>query len=136
MEPRKKQTKPATAVPKDFLKTVSALFNEQFEKTRGEALFTSQADLYMDEVIACVSLTKPGNVRAVSIYLSLDLPKNLANNAEKVSDKLKSMVDIAASWFNESFSEKTSFEELVDKVTEYEAKWQELVWEKEKFFVK
>lgn len=138
MEPRKPQKRAATNLPADFIRSVVELFNDQFKAERGQAEFLVLGALYMDEVLLCVSLTEPKALRAATIYVSMDLPKSVAENPEKVTEKLQKMVDVAASWLAQTYQESKGkgLEPVLDAMSEMPNKWQDFAWEGEKLFVK
>ncbi len=136
LESRKKQAKKPTPLPKDFIGSLADLFNQQFEKLRKDAEFLVYADLFLDEVVLCVSLTNPKSLRAGSFYLSADLPKQVADNPEKVTEKLKSMIDLAASWFAQSLAGGDGLESVLDAIDELKPGWEPLSWEGETVFVR
>lgn len=133
---RKKQTKKPTQLPKDFLLSVGKLFNEQFKKERRDAEFLIYGDLYMNEVLFCASLTHPKSLAAASFYLSMDLTKDVSEKPELVTEKLKVMVDIAASWFAQSFGSGGGLEAVLNALKDSPVTWEEFTWEKETLFVK
>jgi len=138
LEPRKKQSKKATNIPKDFIKTVTELFNKQFKKERGASEFLVYGNLYMDEILFCVSLTNAKSLRACSFYSSMDLGKDMSEKPELVTEKLKIMVDVIASWFSQSFQEgkEKGLDAVLAAIAEMEATWQSVDWENNKVFVK
>jgi hypothetical protein len=140
MEPRKKHSQKATDLPKDFIKAVANLFNKQFLKERDDAEFWVYGKLYMNEVLVCVSLSHQKSLRACSFYLSMDLDPAVSAQPEQVTDKIKSMVDVAASWFSQSFSEakgkQKGLDVILDAMAEMEAEWQATKWDNQDLFVK
>ena len=83
-------------MPKEFLHSVGSLFGKQFKNQLHGSTFLVFADLYPSEVVLCISLTHPKSLRAASMHLSSDLPKNAAKTPERVTETLKGMVDVAA----------------------------------------
>lgn len=134
--PRKKQTKKPSSLPKDFLKTVATLFQKQFKKSLAGSDFLVYGDLYPDEIIFCVSLVHPKSLRAVSLHISRDLPKNIGENPEKVTEELKSMVDLAASWFAQCFEKGEGLETVLEEISELNPAWEALEWDSQKLHVK
>ncbi len=132
---RKRQTKIPMALPKDFLQTVGNLFKKQFKKQVGEAAFLVYGDLYTDEVIFCASLAHPKSLRAASLHISTDLV-DAAEHPEKVTEKLKSMVDVAASWFSQCLQGGGGLEAAIAEIAQMSPNWQEFAWEGQSFFVK
>lgn len=132
---RKKQTKRPTLLPKEFLRTVSGLFDEQFGPKAEGASFLVFGDLYQDEVVLCVSLSHPQNLQAASMHLSSDLPKKVAENPEKVTEFLKSMVDVAASWYSQCFQSGSGLPAVLTEMGAPGREWQEFEWEGEKLHV-
>ena len=98
---RKRHTKTPSNLPKDFLKTVADLFGEQFKGKLKGSSFLVYGDLHGDEVVLCISLSHPKTLRAASMHISSDLPKDVGEKPEKVTEQLKGMVDVAASWFSQ-----------------------------------
>ncbi len=137
MEPRKKQDQPANKLPADFIKDVAKLFNEQFEKLKGEASFSVHGSLYPDEVLFCVTMMKVGVLRSVSCYASMDLPKNIAKDPKQLTENLRSMVDLIASWFQQCFDESDleGIEAIHQAMEELDEVWEAVEWEKKKVFV-
>lgn len=133
---RKKQTKKPTSLPKEFLKTVSDLFQKQFKSKLAGSTFLVYGDLYPDEVVLAVSLSHPKSLAAASMHISNSIAKNVAENPEKVTEQLKSMVDVAASWFSQCFSEGAGVEAVLKELQDASSEWQEFEWEGQQLFVK
>lgn len=134
---RKKQTKKPTSLPKEFLRTVSDLFEKQFKSKLGGSTFLVYGDLYPDEVVLAVSLSHPKSLAAASMHISNSLAKNVAENPEKVTEQLKSMVDVAASWFSQCFEGgKAGVEAVLAELQDANTEWQEFEWEGQQLFVK
>jgi len=133
---RIRQTKKPTTLPKEFLKTVSDLFQKQFKSKLGGATFLVYGNLYSNEVVLCVSLSHSKTLKAASMHISNSLAKNLAENPEKVTEQLKSMVDVAASWFSQCFSEGAGLEAVLKEMADASTEWQEFEWEEQQLFVK
>lgn len=133
---RKKQTKKPSPLPKDFLRTVGALLEKQFADQLSGSAFLVFGDLYPSEVVLGVSLCHPKSLAAASLHVSSDLPKNMGESPEKVTERLKGMVDVAASWFFQCLQGggglQAALAEMADSVTE----WQEIEWEGAPLFVK
>lgn len=133
---RNQQTKKPGTLPKEFLDTVSKLFQEQFKKESAGATFLTYGALYPNEVILCVSLTDPKTLAAASMHLSSDLPKDVSENPEKVTEKLQVMVDMAASWFAQCFQGGKGLDAVLEEMRELDPSWQEVDWEGSTVFVK
>lgn len=134
---RKKQTRKPTSLPKEFMKTVSDLFQKQFKSKLSGSTFLVYGDLYPDEVVLCVSLSHPKSLPAASMHISNSIAKNVAENPEKVTEQLKSMVDVAASWFSQCFGDgKTGVEAALEELKDANTEWQEFEWEGQQLFVK
>jgi hypothetical protein len=133
---RKKHSKKPGSLPKDFLLTVAKLFQDQFKKELSGASFLAYGDLYPDEVVLCISLSHPKQLQSASMHVSTDLPKSVAENPEKVTEKLQVMVDVAASWFAQCFQAGKGLETVLHELREMDPAWQEFEWEKETLFVK
>ena len=131
---RKKQKSKPSALPKEFLKTVESLFQKQFKKHLDGAAFLVFADLYPNEVILCISLAHPKSLRSVSVYISKDL-KNATDSPEKVTEKLKSMVDLAASWFAQCFEKGDGLETVLAEMEDLSGAWESLEWDGDALFV-
>ncbi len=133
---RKKQTKKPTSLPKDFLNTVSGLFQKQFKKIVDGATFLVYGSLYPDEAVLAVSLTHPKMLSAGSLHVSADLPKGVAEDPAKVTEKLKGMVDVAASWFSQCFQSRNGLEAVLGEMADADASWQGIEWEGANLYVK
>ncbi len=133
---RKRHGKAPSSLPKDFLNTVSALFQKQFAKNLAGASFLVYGNLFSDEAILCVSLSHPRSLPAASMHISTDLPENMGENPEKVTERLKSMVDVAASWFAQCFEAGKGLEAVLDELKEASPAWQKFDWEGLTLFVK
>ena len=133
---RKRQTKKPTSLPKDFLNTVSVLFHKQFAKNLAGSSFLIFGDLFSDEAVFAVSLANPKSLPAASLHISADLEKDIAENPEKVTEQLKKMVDVAASWFSQCFQEGNGLEAVLKEIAEIKSEWQPLDWEGQKLYVK
>ena len=138
MEPRKKQKKRPTILPLDFTKNVSTLFNKQFKNQMNKAEFIVKGDLYPDEILLCISLVQEKALRAATMYLSLDVNNEMNEKPEKITDFLKSMVDAAASWFHQSFSEakQKGIEGILAAMDELQPAWQKFEWDGNTLYVK
>lgn len=126
---RKRQVGTPTSLPKEFLKTVAELFKKQFTKEIKGSEFLVYGNLFSDEVILCLSLTNAKSLKAASMHISADLGKGVAESPEKVTEQLKSMVDIAASWFAQCFEGGKGFESVVLALAEMDTTWQPVDWE-------
>lgn len=133
---RKRQKKQPTSLPKDFLRTVSELFGEQFKKSVKGASFLVYGDLYTDEAVLCVSLGHPKSLLSASMHISTDLGPETAEQPEKVTERLKNMVDVAASWFAQGLEGGKGLESVLEEMKELDPAWQELEWEGASLFVK
>lgn len=133
---RKRQVGTPTSLPKDFLATVADLFKKQFSKEIKGSEFLVYGNLFSDEVILCISLANAKSLRAASMHLSADLEKGTAENPEKVTEQLKSMVDIAASWFAQCFEGGKGLESVTAALGELDPSWQSIDWEGAKVWVK
>ncbi|MGZ3693282.1 MAG: hypothetical protein ACXWQO_03690 [Bdellovibrionota bacterium] len=133
---RKRQTKLPNTLPKDFLKTVSDLFAKQFKSKMKGATFLVYGDLYGNEVVLCVSMGHPKSLQSASMHISSEVSAEVAENPEKVTEKLKHMVDVAASWFAQSLESGKGLEGVIDEITDLDPAWQELEWEGHTLFVK
>jgi hypothetical protein len=133
---RKRHTKTPSNLPKDFLKTVADLFGEQFKGKLKGSSFLVYGDLHGDEVVLCISLTHPKTLRAASMHISSDLPKDVGEKPEKVTEQLKGMVDVAASWFSQCLEGGEGLESVLAEMAELDPGWQEFDWEGSTLFVK
>jgi hypothetical protein len=133
---RKRQTKKPTSLPKEFLRNVSTLFDRQFKGKLDGATFLVYGDLYPGESVLCISLAHPKTLRAASLHLSVDPPAKAAEQPELVTDQLKSMVDIAASWFAQCFESGAGLDCVLEAMADMDPAWQELAWEGKAVFVK
>jgi hypothetical protein len=126
---RRKQTKKPTTLPKDFLHTVSKLFQKQFKDKLAGATFLAYGDLYTNEAILCVSLSHPKNLASASLHISSELGKEVAENPAKVTEQLKGMVDVAASWFAQCFENGKGLETVLGEMADTDTAWQTVEWE-------
>ncbi len=133
---RKRHNKNPTSLPKDFLSTVAGLFQKQFTKSLNGSTFLVYGNLFADEVVVCVSLSHPKSLPAASLHISADLPEKMGENPEKVTERLKSMVDVAASWFSQCFDAGKGLEAVLEEMKETPLAWQEFEWEGTKLFIK
>jgi hypothetical protein len=133
---RKRHKAEPTSLPKDFLHTVSDLFKKQFKtKLTGESFLVYGA-LHADEVVLAISLSHPKSLRSASMHVSMDLGKEVAEKPEKVTEQLKVMVDVAASWFAQCFEAGKGLEAVLGEMGEMDPNWQEFEWEGKTLFVK
>lgn len=137
MQPRKKQDQPANDLPAAFIKDIAKLFNEQFSKDKGDASFSVHGAIYPDEVLICITLMRVGVLRAASCYASMDLPKDIAKNPKQLTENLRSIVDLVASWFHQCFdeSDQTGLDAVLEAIEELNETWEPVEWEKKKVFV-
>lgn len=133
---RKRHTKKPASLPKDFLHTVSDLFGKQFKPHLAGSTFLVYGDLFADEAVLAVSLSHPKSLSAASLHVSCDLPKNVAENPAKVTERLQSMVDVAASWFSQCFQAGNGLEAVLAEMADADTSWQEFDWEGTQLFVK
>ena len=137
MEFRKKYKGKSQDVPKDFLRDVGKLYDEQFSEERQDAHFSVYGTMNPEEVLLCVSLIQPDVLRAVSCYLSMDLSiKEAAKSPSMVTGKLKKMVDLAASWFADVLKGSSGIHGTLKKVINLESKWERVHWSGEFVYVK
>ena len=133
---RKKQAKKPNALPVEFLNSMRKLFDDQFEEQRKDSEFLVYADLYSNEVVFCASLTNASSLRAGSLYISADLAPNISEKPEKVTEQLKSMVDVAASWFAQGFEKSKGLEAILAEIDEASGKWEQFEWEGQDLYAK
>lgn len=133
---RKRHTKHATSLPKDFLTTVGDLFRKQFAKQLHGSTFLMYGELHPDEVILSICLNHPKSLAAACLHLSMDPAKDSATNPEKVTEQLKAMVDVAASWFAQGLEAGTGIDAVLSEMRDASPAWQEIDWEGQKIFVK
>lgn len=133
---RKRQKKAPTSLPKDFLNTVSDLFKKQFKAKLKGSTFLVYGDLYGDEAVLCVSLSHQKSLQSASMHVSTELPPDTAEKPDKVTEKLKHMVDVAASWFAQSLESGKGLEGVLGEMEDLDPSWQELEWEGHQLFVK
>jgi hypothetical protein len=133
---RKRHTATPTSLPKDFLNTVSELFKKQFKgKLKGESFLVYGA-IHSDELVLVLSLTHPKSLRSASMHISTDLGKEVAEQPEKVTDQLKVMVDVAASWFAQCFEVAKGLDGVLEEMGELDPSWQQFDWEGKTLYVK
>lgn len=125
----KKQAKKPAPLPKDFLHTVSKLFQKQFKDNLKGATFLAYGDLYSNEAVLCVSLSHPKNLASASLHISAELGKDVAENPAKVTEQLKGMVDVAASWFAQCFEAGNGLEAVLNEMRDADETWQTVEWE-------
>jgi len=133
---RKKQNKTPTTLPSDFLLSVGKLFNKQFKKEKGDAEFLIYGNIYMDELLFCASLAHPKSLAAASFYLSMDLTKAVSEKPDVVTEKLKAMVDIAASWFAQSLEGGKGIDSVFTAMKDAPNAWESFTWDGAELFVK
>lgn len=133
---RKRQAKTPSSLPKDFLNSVSTLFSKQFKPKLKGSTFLVYADLYTDEVVLCISLNNAKSLKAASMHISTELGKEVGEKPEKVTEVLKNMVDVAASWFAESLEGGKGLDGVLDLLTDMDPSWQSLEWEGNTLYVK
>lgn len=133
---RKRHTKSPSSLPAEFLSTVATLFQKQFTQSMAGSTFLVYGNLFPDEVVLCVSLSHPKSLPAASIHISSDLTEKMSANPEKVTERLKSMVDVAASWFSQCFEAGKGLEAVLDELKDASPAWQEFEWEGAPLFVK
>ncbi len=133
---RKRQIQKPTPLPKEFLHSVSKLFAKQFQAELAGSTFLVYGDIYPNEAVLCVSLAHPKSLRAASLHLSADVPPSVASEPEKVTEQLKEMVDVAASWFAQGFQKGKGLEPVLKEIEDADANWQEIQWEGKPLFVK
>jgi hypothetical protein len=107
-------------------------------KQRGSANFAVQGALYPDEALLCLALSEVGRLRAVSLYISVDLGKSIGTSPEQVTQILKSAVDLAASWYSQTFSESKEhgLDAALAAINELDINWQKVDWEKRTVYVR
>ena len=133
---RKRHTKQPTELPKEFLHTVSDLFKKQFKKDLSGESFLVYGALHADEVVLVISLSHPKTLRSASMHVSADLTGDAAEKPEKVTEQLKGMVDVAASWFAQCFQAGKGLDAVLDEMTDLDPAWQEFEWEGTTLWVK
>jgi hypothetical protein len=133
---RKKHTATPTTLPTEFLHTVSELFKKQFKKNLTGESFLVYGALHVNEVVLVLSLTHPKSLRAVSMHISMDVEKDIAEKPDQMTEQLKAMVDVAASWFAQCFQAGKGLEAVLDEMGDMDPSWQEVDWEGKALFVK
>lgn len=137
MKFRKEWTGKQQSVPKDFLQNVGKLYNNQFDRERQDASFSVYGAMNPEEVLLCVSLMHSSVLRAVSCYLSMDLSiKEATKCPDLVTQKLKKMVDLAASWFADTFENTSGIQGALRALKNVEDKWEKVDWSGEVIYVK
>lgn len=138
MVPRKPQAKAPQSLPAEFIRKIAELFNQQFADRRGQAEFLVYGGLFPDEALLCICLTQLNRPAAVSFYASCDLKKNVAEKPEQVTETLKKMVDLCASWFAQAYTESKAngLDAPLEAMAEMDRGWQSTKWEKQELFVK
>lgn len=138
LETRLKHKSNPSEIPKEFIKKVGDLFNEQFAEERGEGEFFVYGSIYPEEVILCICLSELNRLQAGSIYTSVNVPKNISEAPEKVTDFLKHCVDLSASWFAQCFEEHKgkTLDGVVAAISELDRQWQMLEWENCEIYVR
>lgn len=102
---------------------------KQFKKNLTGEEFLVFGDFYPDELVFCVSLSRKSTLAAATIVLSMDLPADVAEKPEKVTEKLKNLVDVAASWFSQCFEKGKGIEAALVELREASPTWQAFQWE-------
>lgn len=133
---RKRHTKQPTSLPKDFLHTVGELFKKQFKNDLTGESFLVYGALHADEVVLAISLTHPKSLRSASMHVSADLKPEAAEKPEKVTEQLKVMVDVAASWFAQCFQAGKGLDAVLEEMGDMDPAWQEFEWEGTTLWVK
>lgn len=134
--PRKKDSKKSSDLPKEFLRNVEQLFAQQFKKSLQGAEILCGAQLYSEEIQFCVSICRARSLAGASIYVSSDIPKETFEKPEMVTEVLKSMVDIIASWLSQTLSNEAGLESLVQEIQKQGKSWQSFEWEKQAMYIR
>ena len=133
---RKRHTKAPSTLPKEFLRNVGDLFGQQFQKQLKGATFLIFGEIHADELLLAISLAHPKSLRAASMHVSSDLPKDAGEKPEKVTERLKGMVDVAASWFSQGLDGGEGLDSVLAEMEDLDTNWQEIEWEGAALFVK
>lgn len=133
---RLKHKKPPHTLPKEFIHNVGSLMGKQFKTKLEGSTFLVYGNLYPNEVVICISLNHPKSLRAASLHISSDLPKKSVESPDVVTDCLKDMVDVAASWYAQALESGKGLDSVIEEMGEIKPDWQELEWEKRTLFVK
>lgn len=133
---RLKHKNPPHTLPKEFIHNVGSLMGKQFKTKLQGSTFLVYGNLYPDEVVVCVSLNHPKSLRAASLHISSELPKKTVEAPDVVTDCLKDMVDVAASWYAQALEKGQGLDSVLEEMGEMKPDWQEIEWEKRTLFVK
>lgn len=134
--PRRKVSKKGSDLPKEFLRNVEKLFTDQFKKKLGKSETICGGQLYPEEIQFCLSICNASSLAGASIYVSVDLPDSHFEKPETVTDILKSMVDVVASWLSQTLENGDGLELLLAEIQKQGVSWQSFVWEKQTMYIR
>jgi hypothetical protein len=124
MEPRLKTSKKWTALPKELLEQIKAVFHENFGKeTKGGKLFT-EGRVYPEELLFSIGFLPAKQLRQHNFEVSL--PYN--QKKDNVMKLIHIAVDAGASMFVQLFEEE-------DAVDQFPRTWQEVEFEGRKLYI-
>lgn len=133
MERRKDTPGISTKLPPDYLTMISGVFNDNFKKSlmieKGKKeKFFAYGEIYPDELLLCVSLNNPVNLRSITCYASVDFPpastkteteQQPTSSAQAVEVAVGQCVDAIASFFATFFDE----DRPVDYEDQFKQNW-------------
>jgi hypothetical protein len=122
-------------MPKEFSRAVSDLLGQQFKGSVSDETFLVESWIKGDELLLTVSLAHPKSLRAANILVSQDVDEALTQKPEAVTEQLKSMVDVAGSWFHQCFEAGKGLDTIIAQVKDSERGWQSFQWEGKQLWV-
>lgn len=110
MEHRRPHPIKGTDLPQDYLKMVTEVFTTNFDAglkalakvAEGKPYFKVSGQVFVNEVVLCISLMQKGQMAATSVYASVDFDPKASSPT--VQDLLSSCVDAAGSVFSYFFA--------------------------------
>ncbi|MCO5141749.1 MAG: hypothetical protein M9962_01510 [Oligoflexia bacterium] len=134
--PRKKVSKKGNDLPKEFLRNIEKLFVDQFKQQLKQSEVIGGGQIYPEEIQFCLSICNLKSLAGASIYVSSDIEKEHIENPETVTDILKSMVDVVASWMSQTFEKGSGLDALLKEIQAQGSSWQSFSWEKKTMYIR
>ena len=148
MEKRKSDSLRASALPADYLKMVTEVFQTNFDEglkkiakiSPAGAHFQTSGAVYPSEIVLCVTLVQGDSISATTVYASSDFDPKASSPT--IQDLLASCVDAIGTVFEPLFSSKKpeALENLIgtslSALENVPFEWTTITVEKRRIFVK
>lgn len=120
MNPRKKESKKWSTIPKEFSNQIQAVFEQNFSNFLSEKIIRVQGRIYPSEILLRVGLHKKGELRYNNFEVSLDHSSIEQNTIQKIHLAVDAIGSLMIEYFE------------ADETVDLPYLWREVPFEKEK----